>query len=69
MLRPIPPSRKVPSKQVEAVCRQAADLVVYRPEAHRTPSISAPRNYVYKHVYVYFLAVGKARAGSRVTLK
>ena len=30
--------------------------------ARRTPSISAPRNYVYKHVYIYFLAAGQARA-------
>ena len=31
-------------------------------KAHRTPSISAARNYVYKHVYIYFLADGQARA-------
>ena len=31
-------------------------------EARRTPSISAPRNYVYKHVYIYFSAAGQARA-------
>ena len=31
-------------------------------KARRTPSISAPRNYVYKHVYIYFLAAGQARA-------
>ena len=30
--------------------------------ARRTPSISAPRNYVYKHVYIYFLVAGQARA-------
>ena len=30
--------------------------------ARRTPSISAPRNYVYKHVYIYFSAAGQARA-------
>ena len=31
-------------------------------KARRTLSISALRNYVYKHVYIYFLAVGQARA-------
>ena len=31
-------------------------------KAHRTPSISAPRNYVYKQVYIYFSAAGQARA-------
>ena len=31
-------------------------------EAHRTPSISALRHYVYKYVYIYFLAAGQARA-------
>ena len=30
--------------------------------ARRTPSISAPENYVYKHVYIYFLAAGQATA-------
>ena len=30
--------------------------------ARRTPSISAPRNYVYKHVYIYFLAAGQVMA-------
>ena len=30
--------------------------------ARRTPSISAPRNYVYKHVYIYFLAAGEVMA-------
>ena len=30
--------------------------------ARRTPSISAPRIYVYKHVYIYFLADGQAWA-------
>ena len=30
--------------------------------ARRTPSISAPRNYVYKHVYIYFLADRQPRA-------
>ena len=28
----------------------------------RTLSISAPGNYVYRHVYIYFLAAGQARA-------
>ena len=27
-------------------------------EARHTPSIPAPRNYVYKHVYIYFFAAG-----------
>ena len=35
---------------------------LYNFKARRTPSISAPRNYVYKHVYIYFLAARQARA-------
>ena len=37
-------------------------LLKIRAKAHRTPSISAPRNYVYKHVYIYFSAAGQAKA-------
>ena len=37
-------------------------LFMFLGKARRTPSISAPRNYVYKHVYIYFLAAGQARA-------
>ena len=31
-------------------------------EARRTPSTSPPRNYVYKHVYIYFSAAGQFMA-------
>ena len=40
-------------------CGIVADTVG---EARRTPSISASRNYVYKHVYFYFSAAWQARA-------
>ena len=30
--------------------------------ARRTPSISTPRNYVYKHVYIYFSAAEQSKA-------
>ena len=42
--------------------RNAECAFVLSSEARRTPSISAPRIYVYKHVYIYFLADGQAWA-------
>ena len=62
----LPSPACLPKSKCKHACKQNFEeqkVMVYDGlEARRTPSTSPPRNYVYKHVYIYFSAAGQVMA-------
>ena len=68
MLMPFPAYLPIRCKCKHVFKHKFYKLMVYEAphripsQARRKPSLSAPWNYVYKHVYIYFLADRQAKA-------